>query len=81
MAMGAVMVVVALAMLGNYDIQLPEHDRQQTCRASSSTRPKGLEDTASARDALAEIRDGGHGESAREASRGGAGNQPPNRRS
>ncbi len=27
-AMGAVMVVVALAMVGNYDVKLPEHDRQ-----------------------------------------------------
>ena len=39
-AMGAVMVVVALAMLGNYDIRFQNHDRQQTCRASSSTRPR-----------------------------------------
>ena len=38
-AMGAVMVVVALAMLGNYDIRF-QNTIATTCRASSSTRPK-----------------------------------------
>ena len=35
---------------------LPEPRSPATCRASSSTRPKGLEDTASAKTALADIR-------------------------
>ena len=38
-AMGAVMVVVALAMLGNYDIRF-QNRSPATSRASSSTRPK-----------------------------------------
>jgi cytochrome c biogenesis protein CcdA/thiol-disulfide isomerase/thioredoxin len=59
-AMGAVMVVVALAMLGNYDI------RFQTQIASSLpgflvNPTKELEDTAAAKEALANLRDGGHG--------------------
>jgi len=59
-AMGAVMVVVALAMLGNYDI------RFQTQIASSLPAflvnpSKELEDTAAAKEALANLRDGGHG--------------------
>lgn len=59
-AMGAVMVVVALAMLGNYDI------RFQTQIASSLPSflvnpTKQLEDTAAAKEALADLRGGGHG--------------------
>jgi cytochrome c biogenesis protein CcdA/thiol-disulfide isomerase/thioredoxin len=60
-AMGAVMVVVALAMLGNYDIRFQNH--------IASSLPgflvdptKGIEETASAKAALADVRgDGGHG--------------------
>jgi cytochrome c biogenesis protein CcdA/thiol-disulfide isomerase/thioredoxin len=59
-AMGAVMVLVALAMLGNYDIRFQN--------AIASDLPgflvnpsEALEDTASARSALADLRGGGHG--------------------
>jgi len=60
-AMGAVMVVVALAMLGNYDIRFQNH--------IASSLPgflvdpsKSIEETASAKAALADVRgDGGHG--------------------
>jgi cytochrome c biogenesis protein CcdA/thiol-disulfide isomerase/thioredoxin len=59
-AMGAVMVLIALAMLGNYDIRFQN--------AIASDLPgflvnpsKALEDTASARNALADLRGGGHG--------------------
>jgi len=60
-AMGAVMVVVALAMLGNYDIRFQNHIASSL--PSFLVNPsKGLEDTASAKAALAEVRgDGGHG--------------------
>jgi cytochrome c biogenesis protein CcdA/thiol-disulfide isomerase/thioredoxin len=59
-AMGAVMVVVALAMLGNYDIRF--QNRIAGSLPSFLVNPtKGLEDTASAKTALAAIRGGGHG--------------------
>ena len=60
-AMGAVMVVVALAMLGNYDIRFQNHIASSL--PSFLVNPtKSLEDTASAKAALAEVRgDGGHG--------------------
>jgi len=60
-AMGAVMVVVALAMLGNYDIRFQNHIASSL--PSFLVNPtKGLEDTASAKTALADVRgDGGHG--------------------
>jgi cytochrome c biogenesis protein CcdA/thiol-disulfide isomerase/thioredoxin len=60
-AMGAVMVVVALAMLGNYDIRFQNHIASSL--PSFLVNPtKSLEDTASAKTALADIRgDGGHG--------------------
>jgi cytochrome c biogenesis protein CcdA/thiol-disulfide isomerase/thioredoxin len=58
--MGAVMVVVALAMLRNYDIRF-----QNTIASdlpSFLVNPsEGLEDTASAKSALADLRGGGHG--------------------
>jgi cytochrome c biogenesis protein CcdA/thiol-disulfide isomerase/thioredoxin len=60
-AMGAVMVVVALAMLGNYDIKF--QNRIAASLPSFLVNPsKSLEDTASAREALAEVR--GRGDSA-----------------
>jgi cytochrome c biogenesis protein CcdA/thiol-disulfide isomerase/thioredoxin len=59
-AMGAVMVLVALAMLGNYDIRFQN--------AIASDLPgflvnpsKAIEDSASAQSALADLRGGGHG--------------------
>ncbi len=59
-AMGAVMVVVALAMLGNYDIRF-----QNTIASDLPSflvdPSKGLEDTASAKNALADIRGPAHG--------------------
>lgn len=59
-AMGAVMVLVALAMLRNYDIRF-----QNTIASdlpSFLVNPsEGLEDTASARTALSDLRGGGHG--------------------
>lgn len=59
-AMGAVMVVVALAMLGRYDIRF-----QNTIAGdlpSFLVNPsKSIEDTASAQAALAALRGGGHG--------------------
>jgi cytochrome c biogenesis protein CcdA/thiol-disulfide isomerase/thioredoxin len=59
-AMGAVMVVVALAMLGNYDIRFQNHIAGSL--PSFLVNPtKGLEDTAQAKTALADIRGGGHG--------------------
>jgi cytochrome c biogenesis protein CcdA/thiol-disulfide isomerase/thioredoxin len=67
-AMGGVMVVVALAMLGNYDVKF-----QNTIASdlpSFLVNPThGLEETASARSALAEVRgaSGGLGEAAAEA--------------
>ena len=54
-AMGAVMVVVALAMLGNYDIRF--QNRIAADLPSFLVNPtEGLEETASAQAALAEIR-------------------------
>jgi cytochrome c biogenesis protein CcdA/thiol-disulfide isomerase/thioredoxin len=59
-AMGAVMVVVALAMLGRYDIRF--QNAIATDLPSFLVNPsKELEDTASARAALADLRGGGHG--------------------
>jgi cytochrome c biogenesis protein CcdA/thiol-disulfide isomerase/thioredoxin len=59
-AMGAVMVVVALAMLKNYDIRFQNHIAGSL--PSFLVNPsKNLEDTASAKDALAEIRGGADG--------------------
>jgi cytochrome c biogenesis protein CcdA/thiol-disulfide isomerase/thioredoxin len=59
-AMGGVMVVVALAMLGNYDIRFQNHIAGSL--PSFIVNPtKGLEDTASAKSAIADIRGGGHG--------------------
>jgi cytochrome c biogenesis protein CcdA/thiol-disulfide isomerase/thioredoxin len=60
-AMGAVMVVVALAMLGNYDIRFQNHIASSL--PSFLVDPsKGIEETASAKAALADVRgDGGHG--------------------
>ena len=54
-AMGAVMVVVALAMLGEYDIKF--QNRIASDLPSFLVNPsKALEDTAAAREALAEVR-------------------------
>jgi cytochrome c biogenesis protein CcdA/thiol-disulfide isomerase/thioredoxin len=60
-AMGAVMVVVALAMLGNYDIRFQNHIASSL--PSFLVDPsKSIEETASAKAALADVRgDGGHG--------------------
>lgn len=58
--MGAVMVVVALAMLGNYDIRF--QGQIASSLPSFLVNPtKGLEDTAAAKEALADLRGGGHG--------------------
>ncbi len=60
-AMGAVMVVVALAMLRNYDVRF-QNTIASDLPAFLVNPSEALEDTASARDALAEIRGGnGHG--------------------
>jgi cytochrome c biogenesis protein CcdA/thiol-disulfide isomerase/thioredoxin len=60
MAMGAVMVVVALAMLGDYDIRF--QNRIASDLPSFLVNPsEALEDTASAREALADVRGGPHG--------------------
>jgi cytochrome c biogenesis protein CcdA/thiol-disulfide isomerase/thioredoxin len=59
-AMGAVMVVVALAMLGNYDIRF--QNAIATGLPSFLVNPsEALEDSASAKTALADLRGGGHG--------------------
>jgi cytochrome c biogenesis protein CcdA/thiol-disulfide isomerase/thioredoxin len=59
-AMGAVMVVVALAMLGNYDIKF--QNRIAGDLPGFLVNPsEALEETASAKTAIAEIRGGGHG--------------------
>jgi cytochrome c biogenesis protein CcdA/thiol-disulfide isomerase/thioredoxin len=59
-AMGGVMVVVALAMLGNYDIRFQNHIAGSL--PSFLVNPtKSLEDTAQAKTALADIRGGSHG--------------------
>jgi cytochrome c biogenesis protein CcdA/thiol-disulfide isomerase/thioredoxin len=58
--MGAVMVVVALAMLGNYDVRF--QSQIASSLPSFLVNPsKGLEDTAAAKEALADLRGGGHG--------------------
>ncbi len=59
-AMGAVMVIVALAMFGNYDIRF-QNSIASDLPGFLVNPTKGLEDTASARSALADIRGGGHG--------------------
>jgi cytochrome c biogenesis protein CcdA/thiol-disulfide isomerase/thioredoxin len=59
-AMGTVMVVVALAMLGNYDIRF-QNSIASSLPSFLVNPTKGLEDTASAKTALADIRGGGHG--------------------
>jgi cytochrome c biogenesis protein CcdA/thiol-disulfide isomerase/thioredoxin len=60
MAMGGVMVVVALAMLGNYDIRF-----QNTIASGLPSflvdPTKGIEENASAKAALAELHGGAHG--------------------
>ena len=59
-AMGAVMVVVGLAMLGNYDLRFQNKiagDLPSFLLDPSS----GLEESASAQEALAELRGAGHG--------------------
>ncbi len=59
-AMGAVMVVVGLAMLGNYDIRFQNAIAGDL--PSFLVNPSGsLEDSAQAQDALAELRGAGHG--------------------
>ena len=72
-AMGAVMVVVALAMLGNYDIRF--QNRIASDLPSFLVNPsEGLEDTAAAQSALADIRGAsGHGIGARAADLAAAG--------
>jgi cytochrome c biogenesis protein CcdA/thiol-disulfide isomerase/thioredoxin len=79
MAMGAVMIVVALAMLGEYDIKF--QNRIAGDLPSFLVNPsKELEDTAAARDALVDIRgEEAHGIGARaaaEADRGAAVGHP-----
>jgi cytochrome c biogenesis protein CcdA/thiol-disulfide isomerase/thioredoxin len=56
-AMGAVMVVVALAMLGNYDIKF-QNQIASSLPSFLINPSKSLEDTAAAREALAEVRGG-----------------------
>jgi cytochrome c biogenesis protein CcdA/thiol-disulfide isomerase/thioredoxin len=59
-AMGAVMVIVALAMLGDYDIRFQNAIASDL--PSVLVNPsKGLEDSSSAREALASLRAGSHG--------------------
>ncbi len=59
-AMGAVMVVVALAMLGNYDIKF--QNQIASSLPSFLVNPsKSLEDTGAAREALADVRSNGGG--------------------
>ncbi len=58
--MGAVMVVVALAMLGNYDIKF--QNKIASDLPSFLVNPsKGLEDTAQAKSALADLKGNSHG--------------------
>jgi cytochrome c biogenesis protein CcdA/thiol-disulfide isomerase/thioredoxin len=56
-AMGAVMVAVALAMLGNYDIKF-QNQIAGSLPSFLVNPSKSLEDTAAAREALAEVRGG-----------------------
>jgi cytochrome c biogenesis protein CcdA/thiol-disulfide isomerase/thioredoxin len=59
-AMGAVMVVVALAMLGRYDVRFQNAIANDL--PSFLVNPsKSIEDTAAAQTALADLRGGGHG--------------------
>src|SRR5215218_4800272 len=59
-AMGAVMVVVALAMLGNYDIRFQNAIASDL--PSFLVNPsEALDETASAQSALVDVRGGGHG--------------------
>ncbi|HEX5610965.1 MAG TPA: cytochrome c biogenesis protein DipZ [Solirubrobacterales bacterium] len=59
-AMGAVMVLVAVAMLRDYDIRF--QNRIASDLPAFLVNPsEALEDTASAQDALADLRDSGHG--------------------
>ncbi len=68
MAMGGVMVVVALAMLGNYDVRFQNQIASNLPNFLVNP-SKPLEDTAAAHDALAEVRgsSGGLGEAVAEA--------------
>lgn len=59
-AMGAVMVVVALAMLRNYDVRF-QNSIASDLPAFLVNPTESLEDTAAARSALADLRGGGHG--------------------
>ena len=59
-AMGAVMVLVALAMLGNYDIRF-QNAIAGDLPGFLVNPSEALEGTASARSALADLRGGGHG--------------------
>jgi cytochrome c biogenesis protein CcdA/thiol-disulfide isomerase/thioredoxin len=67
-AMGAVMVVVALSMLGNYDVRF-QNTIASDLPGFLVNPSKPLEDTAAAHDALAEVRgsSGGLGEAVAEA--------------
>ena len=59
-AMGGLMVLVALAMLGNYDVRFQNHIASDL--PSFLVNPtKGLEETASAKAALADLHGGSHG--------------------
>jgi thiol-disulfide isomerase/thioredoxin len=58
--MGAVMVVVALAMLGRYDVRF-QNSIASDLPSFLVNPSKSLEDTASAQTALADLRGGGHG--------------------
>jgi len=58
-AMGAVMVVVGLAMLGNYDIRF-QNAIATDLPAFLVNPSEGLEDSASAQEALADLRGQGH---------------------
>ena len=59
-AMGAVMVIVALAMLGRYDIRF-QNSIAGDLPSFLVNPSKSLEDTAQARAALADLRGGAHG--------------------
>ncbi|HEV7769812.1 MAG TPA: cytochrome c biogenesis protein DipZ [Solirubrobacterales bacterium] len=59
-AMGAVMVVVALAMLRNYDVRF-QNSIASDLPAFLVNPTESLEDTAAAQSALADLRGGGHG--------------------
>src|SRR6478735_5610373 len=79
MAMGAVMVVVALAMLGEYDIKF--QNRIASDLPSFLVNPsKGLEDTAAAHEALVDIRgEEAHGIGGRAAAAEAHGRAPASR--